>query len=149
MPSGEPAYRGKAALVVDDDRVVRLILRRFLEGLGFCVEEAADGASALRTAERTDIHLVITDLSMPGMDGMEFFRKARGSGLEAPVIFLTAVGTVTKAREALRAGASDFIDKPLRIKRLEEAVRSAMSSRSSGSGSMSIDIDLSDITKLP
>jgi two-component system chemotaxis response regulator CheY len=138
-------YTGRAALVVDDDRVARLILRRMLEGLGFEVEESADGLSALRVAARTSIDLVITDLSMPGMDGMEFFRRAREEGLKAPVIFLTAVGSASEARDALSAGASDFIEKPLRIRKLEEAVHEAMSERASDAGSLSIEIDLGDL----
>ncbi len=142
-----PIYTGRAALVVDDDRVVRLILRRMLEGLGFAVEESTDGLSALRATARQPFDLVFTDLTMPGMDGMEFFKKARDEGLAAPVIFLTATGSITQERQALGAGASDFIEKPLRMKILEEAVHSAMSRMSSDMGSMSIDIDLGELTR--
>jgi CheY-like chemotaxis protein len=147
MTEHRDSWDGMAALVVDDDRAVRLILRRMLEKLGFEVEEAHDGGSALRTTKRRPFDLVFTDVSMPGMDGMEFFRQARAAGLKAPVIFLTAVGTASQAQEALGEGASDFIAKPLRIKQLQEAVHAAMTGKDEESGALSIEIDLSNLTE--
>ncbi|MBW2263537.1 MAG: response regulator [Deltaproteobacteria bacterium] len=134
-------YGGKIALVVDDDRVVRLILRRMLEGMGFEVLDAPDGKIALVTASQRPLHLVITDQYMPRMNGLEFFRMARAAGMTAPVIFLTALGTPDEAHQALTSGASDFIEKPLRMNRLVDAVHAAMNSSDTDSLSVEIDVE--------
>jgi DNA-binding response OmpR family regulator len=141
MPGQEQRYAGKRALIADDDRVVRLILRRLLEGMGFEVLDAPDGKVALATALQKPVQLVITDQFMPRMNGLEFFHEARAAGMQAPVIFLTALGTPGDAREALESGAADFIEKPLRMSTIQEAVHSAMSRSDTDSLFVQIDVE--------
>ncbi len=134
-------YAGKRALVADDDRVVRLILRRMLEGMGFEVVDAPDGKVALATAGQRHLDLVITDQYMPRMNGLEFFHAARAAGMKAPVIFLTALGSPDDAREAISSGAADFIEKPLRVGQLQDAVHAAMDASGTDSLFVRIDVD--------
>jgi two-component system chemotaxis response regulator CheY len=101
-------------LVVDDSRVVRKAARRMLEGLGFAVREAEDGAQALLACRESLPDLVLLDWNMPVLDGMGFLRAARAEhGAERPVVMLcTTENTEAKIIEALEAGAQEFIMKP-------------------------------------
>jgi DNA-binding response OmpR family regulator len=141
MPGQERKYAGKRALIADDDRAVRLILRRMLESMGFEVLDAPDGKVALATALQKPVQLVITDQYMPRMNGLEFFHAARAAGMQAPVIFLTAMGTPGDAREALDSGAADFIEKPLRMSTIQEAVHAAMNRSDTDSLFVQIDVE--------
>jgi two-component system chemotaxis response regulator CheY len=105
---------GPAALVVDDSRVVRKAARRLLEGFGFAVREAEDGAEALRACREAVPDLVLLDWNMPVMDGIAFLRAARAEhGEERPVIMLcTTENTQARILEALDAGAQEYVMKP-------------------------------------
>ncbi len=129
MSDSANQYQGMSALVVDDDPAVRLVIRKKLERQGFVVVTANDGEGALDACTTTRFDLVITDLSMPGMSGLDFMRLARDAGLDAPVIFLTATASVPSAVEAMKSGAFEFLEKPLRADRLVEIVDAAMTSR--------------------
>ncbi|HOX43533.1 MAG TPA: sigma-54 dependent transcriptional regulator [Myxococcota bacterium] len=100
-------------LVVDDEEGIRSFLVEALAGDGHEVVAAEDGRAALARLEREAFHLLITDLRMPGMDGMELLGKARGLQPDLEVIVLTAHGTVETAVEAMRRGAYDYLQKPL------------------------------------
>lgn len=102
-------------LVVDDESIVRMGLRYMLdwEKFGICWRaEAADGEEALRILEEESIHLVMTDIRMPGMDGIELAQKIRHRQPEIQVIFLSSYDTFSYVREALRLGAADYLHKP-------------------------------------
>ena len=129
MEKNANPYAGMTALVVDDDAVVRVLLARILIRLGFSVRDAIDGAAALEVVSSDKVDLVITDLSMPGMDGMAFMREARARGFAAPVIFLTATASIPTAVEAIKLGAFEFLEKPLNSHRLAEVVGAALASR--------------------
>lgn len=101
------------ALVVDDEEGIRTFIGEVLEGEGLRVTLAADGESAARLLDRESFHLMITDLKMPGLDGMSLLRKARAESPETEVVVLTAHGTVAGAVEAMKLGAFDYLDKPL------------------------------------
>jgi len=101
------------ALVVDDEEGIRTFIGEVLEGEGLRVTLAADGESAARLLDRESFHLMITDLKMPGLDGMSLLRKARAESPETEVVVLTAHGTVSGAVEAMKLGAFDYLDKPL------------------------------------
>ncbi len=101
------------ALVVDDEEGIRTFIGEVLEGEGLRVTLAADGESAARMLDRESFHLMITDLKMPGLDGMSLLRKARAESPETEVVVLTAHGTVAGAVEAMKLGAFDYLDKPL------------------------------------
>lgn len=100
-------------LVVDDEEGIRTFIGEVLEGEGRKVTLAEDGDAAARLLDRESFHLMITDLKMPGMDGMSLLRKARQESPETEVVVLTAHGTVSGAVEAMKLGAFDYLGKPL------------------------------------
>ena len=130
-------YQGCWGLVADDDPGVRLIVRRFLEKRGFGVEVAGDGAEALDTLSFHSFDLIVSDVKMPGMSGIEFLQQARERGLTSPVVFLTASGSVPDAVAAMKVGAFEFLEKPVKPERLMQVVDAAMKLRSAESGSTS------------
>lgn len=99
-------------LIVDDERNIRRSLRALLEGPRAEVLEAEDGRAALEMLGRGEIDLVITDLRMPGMDGMELLRNCRALYPQVGVVVISAHGTVETAVEAMKLGAVDFFSKP-------------------------------------
>ena len=101
-------------LVVDDSRVVRKAARRFMEGFGYQVREAEDGARALEACRDALPDLVLLDWNMPVLDGLGFLRAARAEyGPERPVVMLcTTENTQERILEALEAGAQEYVMKP-------------------------------------
>ncbi|HEY3360164.1 MAG TPA: sigma-54 dependent transcriptional regulator [Polyangia bacterium] len=100
-------------LVVDDEEGIRDFIGEVLEGEGLRVTSAADGQQAAALLDRQSFHLMVTDLKMPRLGGMELLRKARAEQPEMEVIVLTAHGTVQSAVEAMKLGAFDYLAKPL------------------------------------
>jgi CheY-like chemotaxis protein len=92
-------------LLVDDEELVRQLLARLLRDSGFVVEEADNGASALQAARRLDgsLSLVVTDINMPVMDGLEFARALRATDSKVPFLFITAMDPALITRAGLRA----------------------------------------------
>ena len=113
-------------LVVDDKEVVRDGVGLTLARSGHGVCPASDGASALEQLDKRKIDLVVTDLSMPGMDGLELLHAIRERDEHMPVILMTAYGSIEKAVEAMRAGAWDFVTKPFHGDELQLAVSRAL-----------------------
>jgi two-component system response regulator AtoC len=116
----------KRILVVDDEAKMRRILELSLKNMGHEVAQAGDGVEALAALDTTPFDLVLTDLRMPRMDGIELLRKLRERGEETPVIVLTAYGTIETAVEAMKCGASDYIIRPFEIETVELAVSRAL-----------------------
>ncbi|HYQ17538.1 MAG TPA: sigma-54 dependent transcriptional regulator [Polyangiaceae bacterium] len=102
----------KQILVVDDEPNLRRVLSAQLERDGYDVHAAEDGEQALTILKEHHIDLVITDLRMPRIDGMELLRRAQKLDAELPVVMITAHGTVDNAVEALKTGAFDYLTKP-------------------------------------
>src|ERR1700722_17275256 len=100
-------------LVVDDEASARSGLERLLEQEGFSVKTAADGSIALRVASEFAPDVVVTDLKMPEMDGIELLKRLREQDQGLPVIVATAFGDVSAAVTAMRAGADDYLTKPI------------------------------------
>jgi DNA-binding NtrC family response regulator len=100
-------------LVVDDEANARTALAELLRDEGYDVETAADAFKALGKYETFTPHVVVTDLKMPGMDGIELVKKLRASDDPPAVIVMTAFGAVQSAVDAMRAGAADYLTKPL------------------------------------
>ena len=113
-------------LVVDDDPGVRYTLREILASDGVEVDEAADGAAALARFEAAPAPLVITDLRMPGMDGMELQRRLLVRAPGTRVVLVTAHGSERQAVEAMKAGAWDYFRKPFENDELLAVVRRAL-----------------------
>jgi two-component system response regulator AtoC len=116
----------KRVLVVDDERKMRRVLQMMLEQMELESLPAESGEEALEIFAAQKVDLVITDLHMPGMGGMECFKRLRALDAELPVIVLTAYGTIETAVEAMKLGAFDFILKPFDVEVVESAVRNAL-----------------------
>jgi len=116
----------KTILIADDEPNIRTSLGTAFRLEGYRVEAAEDGPQALAAVEAGEIDLVVLDLQMPGMDGLEVLRELRRRGHQVPVMILTAHGTIDKAVEATRLGAFDFVEKPPRSDRILLTARNAL-----------------------
>jgi DNA-binding NtrC family response regulator len=114
-------------LVVEDEEKLRRVLQLQLESAGFEVDQAGGAEAGLRLADRAD--LILTDLRLPGMDGLELLAQLRRQNMQAPVILMTAFGTVEAAVEAMKAGAVDFLMKPFSLDHLMAVVHKALEMR--------------------
>lgn len=113
-------------LVVDDDESLRRVMQMQLEEAGYEVLVAAQGVNGLNLIEDITPDLVITDLRMPGISGLDLLRKLREAYPETTVIMITAFGTVSTAVEAMKAGAYDYITKPVDYEQFMLVVNRAM-----------------------
>jgi nitrogen regulation protein NR(I) len=113
-------------LVIDDDEVIRDVLQSFLLKKGFEPAIAAAGAAGMDSLRSDRYDLIITDLVMPGVNGMEVLREAMDKS-SAPVIVMTAFGTVQTAVEAMRIGAFDYVTKPFNLDELGVVIEKALS----------------------
>lgn len=109
-------------LIVDDEPNVRLVFRTALEAPEWRVSTASDGEAALMWLENAAFDLVLLDLQMPGLGGMDVLRRLREEGHEVAVVIITAHGSVPDAVEAMKLGAIDFLAKPLRPEALRAKV---------------------------
>jgi two-component system NtrC family response regulator len=105
-------------LVVDDDENLRWVLQTQLEDMGYVVSTAPDGNQALAAIEKEPPALVLTDLRMPGLSDMELLDKIHSEYPEMPVVIMTAFGTIQSAVQAMRAGAYDYLTKPIDAEQL-------------------------------
>ena len=113
-------------LVVDDEDAIRRSLTMMFEFEGFDCETASSGPEAVQVIERAEIDLVILDVKMAGLDGLETLRLLRERAKDVPVIMLSGHGTVKTAVEATRLGAFDFLEKPPETEKLLVAARNAL-----------------------
>ncbi len=116
-------------LIVEDDAALRRVTQLHLEKLGFSTCVAADAAEALRMMQDSPYDVLLTDLHLPGMSGMDLLKRVKAEHPETIVIVITAFGTVATAVEAMKAGAYDYVTKPLQQYRLNELVRRALETR--------------------
>lgn len=112
-------------LVAEDDEIVRDVIAKFLAGEGYTVVVASDGPEAIKVLRLEEIKLVLTDLRMPGADGIEVLRTAIRINPKVSVVILTAYGTLDTALEAMKEGAYDYIVKPFVMQQLLLVVRNA------------------------
>jgi len=114
-------------LIIDDDEVVRASLAAYLEDSGFSVLQASNGLQGLQTFEQNKPDLVICDLRMPQVGGLELIRQVTSLAPETPVIVVSGAGVMSDAVEALRLGAADYLIKPLEdLAVLEHSVKRAL-----------------------
>lgn len=113
-------------LVIDDDESLQRVLRHNLEEEGYIVLLASSGEEGLRLLEEEEAELVITDIRMPGMDGVDVLRRVKELSPQVPVMIITAYGTVETAVEAMRIGAFDYITKPFNRAELKLKVKKAL-----------------------
>jgi two-component system, NtrC family, nitrogen regulation response regulator NtrX len=113
-------------LVIDDEAEIRRSVRMILEYEGYDVLEASNGPEGVALAEKESPDLVFLDIKMPGMDGLEALQRIRAASETLPVVIISGHGTVSTAVEATKAGAFDFIEKPLASERVLLTIRNAL-----------------------
>lgn len=113
-------------LIADDEKAIRKTLKEILEFEGYFVDEAEDGAKALNMIREQDYDLVLCDIKMPKMDGMEVLSRAVTESPDTPFIMISGHGTLENAVEATKKGAFDFISKPPDLNRLLISIRNAL-----------------------
>lgn len=112
-------------LVVDDDYIARDVVVSLLQKEGYPVDSASDGLEAIRKIQRSHYEMVITDLKMPGADGIEVLKEALRLNPDVAVVIITAYGTLENALEAIKIGAYDYITKPFKLQELLIVVENA------------------------
>lgn len=120
----EKATLGKV-LLADDNELVRRACTRVLSAAGYVVEAAADGTTALRLLSEQSFDAVVSDLSMPGLDGMELLRFVRRTDLDLPVVLMTGAPSIATAAEAVEQGALRYLVKPFDVQNLASVVTTA------------------------
>lgn len=113
-------------LIIDDDKAIRKTLTEILRYEGYKVDEAADGEEGLRKFSSTAYDLVLCDVKMPKMDGIEFLEKSKLINPDVPIIVISGHGNIETAVEAVKKGAFDFISKPPDLNRLLITLRNAL-----------------------
>jgi len=137
---GRPAvasFPGRRILVAEDNVTNRFVICKLLERRGLDLEFAGDGRAAVEALDRGEYDLVLMDLQMPHMDGLEATRRIRSSGGEQagiPIIALTANAMTEQRNEALDAGMDHFLTKPLRPEDLDKALKRFLESPSGDAG---------------
>ena len=113
-------------LVMDDEKSIRKTLREILEYENFKVDEAADGLEGLSLAEKENYDIILCDIKMPKMDGLEVLDKIQKTKPDTTIVMISGHGTIETAVESVKKGAFDFIAKPLDLNRLLVTIRNAM-----------------------
>lgn len=122
--------RNARLLIAEDEANLRLVLQKELQRLGYRVHVAPDGEAALRKLEESNVDVLLCDINMPVMDGLELLRRVQERPNPPEVIMLTGQGTVETAVEAMKNGAYDYLTKPYIISELDVRVRQAAEKRS-------------------
>lgn len=121
--------RDARLLIAEDEANLRLVLQKELQRLGYRVHAAPDGEAALRKLEESNVDVMLCDINMPRMDGMELLRRVHERPNPPEVIMLTGQGTIETAVEAMKMGAYDYLTKPYSITELDVRVRQAAEKR--------------------
>jgi two-component system, NtrC family, nitrogen regulation response regulator NtrX len=112
-------------LIIDDEKAIRKTLSEILSYEGYRIEEAGDGEEGLRKFREKEYDVILCDIKMPKMDGIEFLEKAKAANPDIPVIMISGHGTIETAVEAVKKGAYDYISKPPDLNRLLITIRNA------------------------
>lgn len=113
-------------LIIDDEKNIRKSLREILEFEKYKVEEAEDGISGMNMLGKDSFDLILCDIKMPKLDGMDLLHKLYESGSDVPIVMMSGHGNIETAVEAVKKGAYDFLSKPIDLNRLLVTVRNAM-----------------------
>lgn len=116
-------------LIVDDERYIRSTMKDILQNEKYVVDTAVDPVDALEQIKVSPFDLIITDIVMPKMNGIEFLKQLKSDGFESPVVIMSAHGDIQTAVECIKAGAFDFLEKPLDLNRLLICVRNTLSNK--------------------
>lgn len=123
------------ALVADDVPMIRKLVEFHLRQIGFEISNAADGDEALTLANDTEYDLILLDIMMPKMDGLEVLRRVRGGSVngDTPIVIMTAYNDSANVKKAVEYGATDFIVKPVERASFRKKVMEAVSLKDFGS----------------
>lgn len=113
-------------LIIDDEKAIRKTLTEILSFEGYKIEEASDGEEGLRKFKEKTYDVVLCDIKMPKLDGIEFLQKAGEFNPDVPIIMISGHGNIETAVEAVKKGAYDYISKPPDLNRLLITIRNAM-----------------------
>lgn len=138
---------GNRILVVDDEERIRRLLRMYLEKEGYEIDEAEDGETALRKAQQDDYDLIVLDLMLPGMDGVEVCTRLRQQKA-TPVLMLTAKGEEVNRVQGFEVGADDYVVKPFSPREVIFRIK-AILRRSSATAFLSKDLNTSNNIVFP
>lgn len=126
---GPSDSKRKRILIVDDEASIRMLLGGFLRSRGFDTETAANAAAALELLERKRFDLVLSDVNMPGMNGIELLSRIRHSHASVGVLMLTGCEDISLAVEAMKAGALDYVQKPFDLNEVAVLIHDALARR--------------------
>src|SRR5262245_10086221 len=118
----------KRILVVEDEEKLRRVLELQLTSAGFDVDKSGSAEEGLKLVDRAD--LVLTDLKLPNMSGLELLAALRRQNAQVPVVVMTAFGSIETAVETMKAGANDFLLKPFSLDHLMQVINKALEMRS-------------------
>ena len=113
-------------LIIDDEKAIRKTLSEILSFEDYKVDEASDGEEGLKKFKETNYDVVLCDIKMPKIDGLEFLQKAVEANADVPIIMISGHGNIETAVEAVKKGAYDFIQKPPDLNRMLITIRNAM-----------------------
>ncbi len=116
----------KSVLAIDDEQIVRISCERILRGAGYDIDTSADGKNALKMIEAKKYDVILTDLKMPGMDGLEVMSEIKKRLPGTKVIIVTGYSTVDTAARAMKMGAHSYIEKPFSPESLVAAIQDAL-----------------------
>lgn len=139
--------RQERILVVDDEERIRRLLKMYLEREGYGIEEAEDGEEALKKALETDYDLILLDLMLPGMDGLDVCRQIR-QDKATPIIMLTARGEESNRVEGFEVGADDYVVKPFSPREVIHRVKAVLR-RSSATAFLTTEMETRQVIVFP
>ena len=125
-----PGGNAMRILVVEDEKHLNEILSRRLKENGYSVDACLDGLTAMDFIEMTDYDVIILDIRLPGLSGMEILKRARKQGIESPILMLTALDAVEDKVRGLDAGADDYLTKPFAFEELMARIRMLLRKKS-------------------
>lgn len=120
----------KTILIIDDEKAIRKTLTEILSFEGFTIDEASDGAEALKKIKENNYDCILCDIKMPKVDGLEVLEKTKETNPDVPFIVISGHGNIETAVDAVKKGAYDFISKPPDLNRLLITIRNAMERKS-------------------
>src|SRR3981189_3160694 len=112
-------------LIIDDEKAIRKTLSEILSYEGYKIDEAGDGEEGLKKFREKEYDVILCDIKMPKIDGIEFLERAKESNADIPIIMISGHGTIETAVEAVKKGAYDYISKPPDLNRLLITLRNA------------------------
>jgi DNA-binding NtrC family response regulator len=115
-------------LIVEDEETLRESLRRVLIQEGYEVDSVGSSEAALRTLDEKNYNLIITDIILPGVNGIQLLKKCREKNPEVKFIIITAFASIETAVEAIRSGAFDYLVKPIQHQEIKDTIKKALQS---------------------